>query len=80
VGIAHAIAMTDLTRQIEDEALALDEFVERVQITHIADVDLYPSSDGLNIEPVPAMLRNQGVEHSDPGTCLNKRNFKMGCR
>jgi hypothetical protein len=26
------------------------------------------------------MLRNQGVEHSDPGTCLNKRNFKMGCR
>ena len=62
VRIAHAVDVTDLASEIEDDVPPGDEIVHRRLLADVGDVDAHPISDAIDVEQVAAVIRNERVD------------------
>ena len=56
VRIAHAVDVTDLSGEIENDLPVLDEHVHRGLVADVGDVDPDSIFEAVNVEPVAAVL------------------------
>ena len=69
--VFHAVVMTNLARQVEDDVLPLHQYFHRLAIANIGDVDLDVIDVTLEIEPVRAVRLNACVHNKHLRTKFN---------
>ena len=67
VGVAHAVDVTDLPREIEDDLLVAHQILHRAGVAHVGDVHSHGVAYRCNIEQVAPVVGNQRVDEQDVG-------------
>ena len=74
--IAQALDVRDLAGQVEHVVLAADEPIHRVAIADIAEVHNHPILDRGDVEEIPAVFRDHGIDQRDVGSRCDQLNGK----
>ena len=73
VRIPHAVDVADLPGQVEDHLAVLHQRIHRRFVTNVRDVDVDVFLDAVEVEPVAAVLRVQGIDDQDVGAGRDQR-------
>ena len=57
--------MTDLTRQVKNVVLLLNQIGNAMRIPHVGDVDMNPAVESVQVEWIAAIFGNQRVHDND---------------
>ncbi len=77
VRIPHAVDVADLPGQVEDHFAVLHQRIHRRFVTNVRDVDADVFLDAVEVEPVAAVLRVQGIDDQDVGAGSDQRRARL---
>ena len=63
--IRHRIEVACLASEVEEIILSLHQIAHAVGIAHVRDVDLQAVAEWLDVKKIPAIIRDEAVEHRD---------------
>jgi len=63
--LTHAVAMADLSRQMEYGVLSFNDLSQCVKVTHVILEESYLLPNGFDVFPVPTKLWNHGIQKGD---------------
>ena len=61
--VRHRIEVTRLAREVEEIILSLHQIAHAVGVAHIRDVDPQAFAEWLDVKKIPAIIRDEAVEH-----------------